>query len=450
MSSPNTFSVFEYGYLVCECDKEKLTDATWLPKPAFRWLEQRCLRDKESDDQRLLSLRTIGGVKVLQVKNYVGVIALPQQQYVEVLPKIAQNQAQPDLARQQLLMMLRTLKSFRHVETNRASVMTSHMKLMDVFVQQFIHSLQVIVQQGLKRDYLRLNNNQAWLKGKLCVSEQIKRNSIRRDRFFVEYDEYRTERPENSLLKMAVEKVYGLTRNSTLLQELNRLRILFEPIPTLPDIDLAFSQVQLDRHMQYYESPMAWAKLILKGNSPHCMQGNAEAISLLFPMEAVFESFVTAWMHQNLGDSWQVKAQSRAHSLVRYHERVLFQLRPDIWLIPRNALLHQPVICDMKWKIIYAKSSGDQRFNLAQSDFYQMLAYGVNHLQGEGDMLLIYPAHDNFCEPLPHPFEFHQSGKSNLRLWVVPFIIGDNLRNSRLKMPEGMTLIDQKPKDICH
>lgn len=183
MLSPQTFTIFEYGYLASQRDKGKLPHTTWLPEPAFRWLEHRCLRDKASDDQRLLSLRTVNGVKILQVKNYVGVIALPQQQFNEVLPKIARHQSSPAIARQQLLMMLRTLKAFRHIETSTANVMTSRMVLMDVFVQQFIHSIQQLLQRELKRDYLRQRNNQLWLKGKLCISEHITHNSIHRDRF---------------------------------------------------------------------------------------------------------------------------------------------------------------------------------------------------------------------------------------------------------------------------
>ncbi len=434
MPSSNTLTVFEYGYLACEKDKGKLSEATWLSEQDFSWLEHRCLNEG-NDDQRLFSLRTKSGVKILQIKNYVGVIALPQQRYIEVLPKIARHQTSPEIARQQLLMMLRTLKSFRHVETASTGMMTSHMTLMEVFVQQFIHSMQRIVQLGLKSDYLRRRDNQPWLKGKLCIGEQIKHNSIRRDRFFVEYDEYRPERPENCLLKMAIEKVYGYSRNSELLKELIRLRIVFESIPAVQDLDLAFNQVRLDRHMQHYESALAWARLILLGNAPLCMQGSAEAVSLLFPMEAIFESFVTAWMRHHLSDRWLVKPQSRAHSLTSYNDRALFQLRPDMWLIPHDRRQNSPLICDTKWKIVEASV---ERFNLSQSDFYQMLAYGVNHLQGQGDMLLIYPAHDAFSEPLPYPFEFHQAGHGNLRLWVVPFVIGDSLQDSELKTPEGV------------
>jgi 5-methylcytosine-specific restriction enzyme subunit McrC len=98
----------------------------------------------------------------------------------------------------------------------------------------------------------------------------------------VEYDEYRVERPENRLLKTAIDKVYSYATNPQLLRALNRLQALFEPIPEVDNIDIAFRQIHLDRHMQHYEKALNWAKLILQGNSPHCMQGHTEAISLCF------------------------------------------------------------------------------------------------------------------------------------------------------------------------
>lgn len=446
MSQDRSYSVFEYGYLVSEKDKTRLCDAEPIPDSAFTWLEQRCLKDRESDDQRLLSLRTLGGVKVIQVKNYVGVIALPRNRFIEVLPKTGKNQGDKHIARQQLLMMLKTLKAFRHVESASASVKTSKMPLMDIFIQQFIASIDVIVQKGLKHDYLRQQENLPWLKGKLLVSEQLKKNSVRRDRFAVEFDEYRVERPENRLLKTALEKVYGYTSNPVLLQALSRLQTLFEPIPEVHNVEIAFKQVRLDRHMQHYTRALEWAGLILRGQSPHCMQGNADAISQLFPMEAVFEAFVTAWLRHHCQPCWQVKAQSRSHYLLRQGDASLFQLRPDIWLIPHAGSARPPIICDMKWKLVETEKA---QFNLSQSDLYQMLAYGVNHLEGEGDMLLIYPKHEGFSAPLKTPFEYRHSGGKTLRLWVIPFETGTSLLNSRLMMPEPLSLTESRnPADF--
>lgn len=36
-------------------------------------------------------------------------------------------------------------------------------------------------------------------------------------------------------------------------------------------------------------------------------------------------------------------------------------------------------------------------------------------------MLLIYPSHEGFSQPLPYPYEFSHQKENPLRLWVVPF-----------------------------
>jgi len=65
---------------------------------------------------------------------------------------------------------------------------------------------------------------------------------------------------------------------------------------------------------------------------------------------------------------------------------------------------------------------------LDQGDFYQLHAYGQNYLDGDGDVVLIYPKTDAFSKALP-VFEFPKS--SGLRLWVLPFC----LKQKRLQLP---------------
>lgn len=438
MTSRQNFTVFEYGLLVGKKDRGRINNAVVLPTKLFEWLEQRCLKDDADNTHRLLTLRNRGSVKTLQVKNYAGVISLPGNAFIEVLPKTGRRDENIDIARQQLLMMLRTLKSFRHIATSASRVRTSKMPLMDVFIQQFIDSVQQIVRQGLKRDYLRQQDNLPWMKGKLRVSAQLSKNCVRRDRFQVEFDDYSAERPENRILKTAIEKIRRQTRNPLLLIQINSLQMYFDDIAPVDDVRIAFDQVRLDRHMRHYELALAWARLILMGQSPHCMQGDANAISLLFPMEAVFESFVTAWMRHRYNDNWHVEAQVNSHTLVRLNGRGLFKLRPDIHLRPRAKSWDQPMICDVKWKMV---ESGKAGLEQSQADLYQMLAYGMNYQEGIGDMLLIYPSHEGFSQPLPHPYEFSHQKENSLRLWVLPFFIGDSLQSSGLRFPDGKILI---------
>ena len=85
---------------------------------------------------------------------------------------------------------------------------------------------------------------------------------------------------------------------------------------------------------------------------------------------------------------------------------------------------------DTKWKLIDgAKANGSEKYGLGQDDFYQLHAYGQNYLDGQGDVVLIYPKTDAFSQPLP-VFEFPKS--TSLRLWVLPFC----LRDKRMLLPQ--------------
>ncbi len=96
------------------------------------------------------------------------------------------------------------------------------------------------------------------------------------------------------------------------------------------------------------------------------------------------------------------------------------------------------MICDVKWKMV---EGGKATLEQSQADLYQMLAYGMNYQEGIGDMLLIYPSHEGFSQPLTHPYEFSHQKENSLRLWVVPFFIGDSLQSSGLRFPDGKNLI---------
>ena len=74
-------------------------------------------------------------------------------------------------------------------------------------------------------------------------------------------------------------------------------------------------------------------------------------------------------------------------------------------------------VLDAKWKLIDAYNDViKQKYGISQSDLYQMFAYGHKYQAGQGSMMLIYPKHTNFTEPLP-VFHFDDS----LSLWCIPF-----------------------------
>ena len=196
-------------------------------------------------------------------------------------------------------------------------------------------------------------------------------------------------------------------------------------MPITHDVRGDFSAIKLQRGMGHYEAPLKWSRLIIDGFSPQTMRGEHDAYSLLFPMEAIFESFVAKYIEKNLPPDHQLSAQVKSKSLVRYGNRNYFQLRPDLCLTTRAG---STVVMDTKWKLIDSrKSNGSDKFGISQADFYQMLAYGYKYLDSEGYLALIYPKTDTFSEALDKTFYF--DNKQKLKLRVLPFDISKDCTN---------------------
>ncbi|RQW80855.1 MAG: 2-keto-D-gluconate dehydrogenase, partial [Methylococcus sp.] len=188
------------------------------------------------------------------------------------------------------------------------------------------------------------------------------------------------------------------------------------PVSEHPAAD--FHRVRLDRGMAHYDGALAWARLILADESPLTGAGVHHAPSLLFPMEAVFEAFVAKHLARQLGQGFTLRTQASSLSLVRHLEQNWFRLKPDL-LVQASKVNH--LVLDTKWKLIDGQqATSSDKYGLDQGDFYQLHAYGQNYLDGQGDVVLIYPKTDSFNKALP-VFEFPKS--PGLQLWVLPFCL---------------------------
>lgn len=415
---PINTTVFEYGLLSsnekAECDRRVQT----ISESAFEYLKRCCLCDES--ESRFLKLKIAHGMEVLQVQNYAGVILCTDGTQIEVLPKVAKHREDDngdELARLSLLMMLKSLKQFRHIETEAASIKKQKMPLLEIFIAQFLSSVNRLIKKGIKSDYVREQSNSAFLKGKLLHSQQLKHNFINKHKFYVEFDAYLTDIPSNRVIRSALGVVAAYTGIDKSKKLLHELLFAFDDIPVSNDYKNDFSAIKLARGMKHYEAPVSWARLILEGFSPQSMLGSHNAFSLLFPMEAVFENFVAKYLHQRVPHPLKLSAQVQSKSLVNYGDKKYFRLKPDLYL---SSLNDQNTVMDTKWKLIdQNKTAGKDKFGLSQDDFYQMLGYGYKYLNGEGDLVLIYPKTASFEKPLEHSFNYDEQNKLKLR--VVPF-----------------------------
>ncbi|WP_413479591.1 McrC family protein [Vibrio hibernica] len=426
-------TVFEYGYLTC--DKAACGDihAKLISKAAFDYLKEVSLSADESDTNKYLSLTKRYGYELIQVKNYVGVLFSPTGEHIEVLPKTGRKSIDAEQAvlesREMLLMMLQHLGSFRYVASNQADLANKKMPLLEVFISQFLQSVNRLVKRGLKSDYVSQEDNLYFHKGKLKVSQQIRLNVVNKHKFYVEYDEYLIDRPANRLIKTALLKLVNYTRLATNQKLLRELQFAFSDVPSCLSVKQDINYLKLDRGMMDYHAPIAWAKLILDGFSPLSMKGKDNALSLLFPMESVFESYVASVLRNQLVDDVELTTQAASKYLVTHNKQRQFQLKPDLIITKPDRSM---IVLDTKWKLLDLDKSHN---DISQADLYQMFAYGHKYLEGKGEIFLIYPSHDTFDKPIEYSFDFSDS----LKLWVIPFEVSTE-KTHKLKINDSHAL----------
>lgn len=420
----NGITIYEFDALAPEASVgASAADLLSVPAEVFDWLEAQCLRTGATGDAAWLKLTQRRGRRAIQVTSYVGVIRAPNGYQIEVLPKVGKaiggGAAE---ARRLLIDMLCCLQGFRHIQTDRARLAAARMPLLEVFIGEFLRAVEHVVKRGLRSDYTSRQDNLHALRGKLLIAPQLRHNLVRADRFFTEHDEFSTNRPENRLIHAALRSTLALTRSQGNQQLARELAFAFADVPPSSEQRTDFQRVRLDRGMTYYADALAWARLILEEESPLTGPKDHAAPSLLFPMEAVFEAFVAKHLARQLPRPLALKTQARRHHLVRHQGQSWFQLKPDLLIRNGDSDL---VVLDTKWKLLDgAKANGTDKYGLSQTDFYQLQAYGQSYLDGQGDVVLIYPKTDAFQQALP-VFEFPKS--EGLRLWVLPFCLASRV-----------------------
>lgn len=402
-----------------------------VPDRCFHWLKNTVLSRQKEGEQEFLRFSTRQGEESLQVINYVGLLQTPDGTCLEILPKITKGQQQRDQAVRLLFKMLRVVHKLPALDTTDADLATKDRPLLEILISVFLKHVTDLVHKGIRSDYQRVQDTRAFLKGRLNVAKQIRQPSTKQHLFCIEYDQYQQDRPENRLIRSALDRVLKWT-NDTANQRLAReLSFSFAEISPSLQYIADLNRWSYNRDMVYYQPVLPWVKLILATQTPWFMKDQWAGVSLLFPMERLYESYLGHILKKQLPKGFALTEQASRHSLTEHKGSQWFKLKPD-FLVTANK---QPVVVmDAKWKLIDS-SMGNSRdkYGLSQADFYQLFAYGQKYLSQGGVQFLIFPKHEQFEYPLPE-FTFSEKQK----LLVIPF----DLENDTVVFPEGYDFIE--------
>lgn len=379
-----TYQITEYGSFV---RGKKALGSISLPPNTFDALENFVLSNRTENTEALeimnISARKDVG-KTITAKNYVGLITMYDGTTIEILPKVFSHETVTEYNVKKLLInMLKTLRNAPFKTLQSANVNIEKLNIFEIFIRMFVDEVFCIVKRGLKCSYETIQSNENIFKGKIVFTNQIKHNYAHKERSYIEYDEFNTNRSENKILKSTLNYLYKNTTSFKNKSDIKTLLNAFSNVDESKNYQSDFSKITPDRKTADYRTALLWSKVFLMGKSFTSFSGSEVAFALLFPMETLFESYIAVHLKKALNHSnYTLSAQDKTYHLFDSPKK--FLMKPDI--VIKNNKSDKIFIMDTKWKIL---SDTKANYGISQADMYQMYAYQKKY--ASENIALLYP-----------------------------------------------------------
>ncbi|OQY39982.1 MAG: hypothetical protein B6226_00715 [Candidatus Cloacimonetes bacterium 4572_65] len=270
-------------------------------------------------------------------------------------------------------------------------------ELTPLIIIHFLTLLKKIVQKGLKRDYIWIEENlQSKIKGKLLINQNIKKNILKKrmDRNVCRYQDYSIDCTENRILKKTLNYVFNYNKthhygHAEIVNLYNYIHPAFFAVSdsaTLSDL----KRIKTNSLYKEYNETLKVAEMILKRFS-YSINNTEDEKEGKFPpfyidMSLLFEMYVLTKLDKAYGKDILAKPSGSGHTELDYLH------------------ISQKTVIDAKYKEIYCKDNGWgwDKDNIRQLSGYardykviKQLDIDITQPIPHLDCLIIYPNMDN-------------------------------------------------------
>lgn len=319
-------------------------------------------------------------------KQFVGVIQVDGLT-IEILPKVDRYESETSANKTKwqkvLIEMLKVTKRLKIQQIGHANVSRQSIHLLDIYFEWFLSEVQLLIHQGLIKQYYKQTGNVKALKGKLEFASHINKNLVHKESFCTTHEVYDKDHLIHQVLGQALDIIEHLSKGSYLYSRCKTVQLDFPEVKTINANENTFSKISKSRKTAPYETAISIARLIILNYAPNISSGSEKMLALLFDMNSLWEEYVLIKLKQ--------AAQKRNNGIEVYGQdsKAFWNgvtIRPDIVLKKNGEVV---LIIDTKWKNI------DQS-KPSTHDLRQMYVY--NEYWTGKRSLLLYPSNENSLE----------------------------------------------------
>lgn len=326
----------------------------------------------------------------IKFNQYVGVIQV-EGLVIEILPKIDKYEAEDESTKTKwqsiLIEMLRVTKKLKIKQVGQANVSKQSIHLLDIYFEWFLNEVQLLIYQGLIKQYYKETGNVKVLKGKLEFAGHIQKNLVHKERFYTTHQVYAKDHLIHQILGQALAIIATLSKGNYLYSKCKTIQLDFPEVKSIKANQNTFNKIPKSRKIAPYETALAIARLIILNYAPNVSSGSEKMLALLFDMNNLWEEYILVQLqHACQNKDIQVYGQNSKPFWDGVH------IRPDIVLEQKivgdqNKIL----VIDTKWKNI-------EQSQPSTHDLRQMYVY--NDYWKSNKAILLYPSqindYDNF------------------------------------------------------
>lgn len=337
--------------------------------------------DAREDGRRIAEVLRDGTLRVGNLVGAVtGTLSTGKRVQLEILPKTsgdaggagAINASRASLKR----MWLYANDLAHHEDARPASVdREDDQPLHEWLLKRFVEDLRELVARGMRGAYVNAEDNLLAPRGRLLVGQNIRRNAFAAHRFWCSFDVFSVDRPENRLVRTALERVISATGDAGTRKGALGLRDWLREVPLSPDVRADFAAWRGDRSMLHYAAIRQTCDWLLNQAIATPIAGEHRMVGRLVRMNDVFERYVGRWLASRAAQGFKVDiSRAGGKPLTADQGAVRQRMVPDA----RVSDTHGTVVAvlDMKWK----KGAAGKK-PIAREDLYQFFAYGKHFLE---------------------------------------------------------------------
>ena len=312
--------------------------------------------------------------KAVRFKNYVGVIQIDGLT-IEILPKIDANESNKKLWQEVLIEMLKTTSKLKVQKVGQANVTKQNIHLLDIYFEWFLTEVELLIRQGLIKQYYTQTKNVTALKGKLEFAGHIQKNLIHKERFYTTHQVYEKDHLIHQILSFALSIIEDFSKGTYLYSRCKTVQLDFPEVKNIRINKTTFSRIKNSRKSAPYKTALEIARFIILNYAPNISSGDEKMLALLFDMNSLWEEYVLVKMKRAALKMEDTEVYSQSSK--EFWQGIT--IRPDIVVKKPE----QVFVIDTKWKNI-------QNFKPSTQDLRQMYVY--NEYWESVQSMLLYPA----------------------------------------------------------